>query len=158
MSINFLLRSTGQEYVLNLPTTMVPFTNGQNGEMIVSSALRSPRYSRYVAYPTINAELRLESEFKQDFQLVLDALNATGMPVTTAVIKQALLRVCNNHVKQYGRIWIADAMMYVDCAIFILQVVNNLPKAECCKIYEDMADHVVSAMGEKLKYPNPFCF
>ena len=156
MDICFTLRSTRQTHTISLPTAMVPFSNGQNGEVVVSSALRSPRYAKFVSLPLLGAELREESEFKADFQLVLDALNATNMPFTTAVMKQALLRVCNNHVSQYGRIWIADAMMYVDCAMFILQEVNHLTSSACSQLYDELADHVVSAMGNSIKRPSPF--
>jgi hypothetical protein len=125
-------------------------------EFVVSSALRSSDYAHVLAMPMIGAELRQEGEFKEDMKLVIDAFNAMRVPATTSTFKQALLRVCTKHVNNHGRIWIADAMMYVDCAIFALKAINNLSDSQCKNCYSELASHVVAAMGDKIKRPSPF--
>lgn len=156
MTIDFMLKSTGKWYSINPPTVMMPATDGGDCEMIVTSSLRSPKYATCIACPIVGVELRTEQEFKDDFTIVLDAINATEMSATVFVIKQALLRVCNKHIQQYGHIWIADSMMYVDCAVFILQAINNLSAEDCSDTYDDLADYIVGAMGDALKRPNSF--
>jgi hypothetical protein len=160
ITISFYINSTGRNYSLNLPTTMFPVQSYDGrqslAEFVVSSALRSNEYAHVVAVPMIGAELRQEGEFKDDFKLVIDAFNVMRVPATTSTFKQALLRVCTKHVNNHGRIWIADAMMYVDCAIFALQAINGWSDSQCKTFYSELASHVVTAMGDKIKRPSPF--
>lgn len=162
IQISFFINSTSKSYSLTLPTTMFPVQshNGRQSlaEFVVSSTLRSNEYEHVIAVPVIGAELRQESEFKDDFKLVIDAFNAMRVPATISTFKQALLRVCTKHVNDYGRIWIADAMMYVDCAIFALKAINGWSDSQCKSHYSELASHVVVAMGDKIKKPSPFRF
>lgn len=162
INITFYINSTGKNYSLNLPTTMFPVQSYDGrqslAELVVSSALRSNEYAHVLAVPMIGAELRQEVEFKDDMRIVIDAFNAMRVPATTSTFKQALLRVCTKHVNDYGRIWIADAMMYVDCAIFALKAINEWSDSQCKSHYSELASHVVAAMGDKIKRPSPFGF
>lgn len=157
---SFHVNYTGKDYSLILPTAMVPVQSFMGGpsqaEMVISSAIRSNEYARYISVPMFRAEIRQQQEFKEDFNLVINAFNSMHLPVTNSTFKQALLKVCTGHVNKYGRIWIADAMMYVDCAVYALKAINSWPDSECKICYSELASYIINALGNNLKYPSPY--
>ena len=160
ISVSFNVSFTGKSYSLILPTTWVPVQSyigeQSQAEMVVSSSIRSDEYARYVSVPLFGAEIRQEQEFKDDFNSVINAFNTMHLPATKSTFKQAILRVCTKHVNQYGRIWIADALMYVDCAMFALKAINEWSDSQCRNCYSELASNVENAMGNDIKYPSSY--
>lgn len=160
IAISFYIRYLNKNFSVELPTVAFPsYTlSGRqiSSDLIISSAIRSDEYAQIVSTPMIGAELRPELEFKKDFQLIIDTFNKMSCPVSISMFKQVVLRVCTNHTNQYGHIWIADALMYVDCAIFALQTINRWNEYRCKTAYQEIADSTIYAIGDKLKRPSLF--
>lgn len=150
--ISFYLNYYKREFSFDLQTAFMPATDGSNVELIISSSLRSEEYRRYTSNIMLTEELRIKEQFYEDFKDVVNSYNKLRMPMTSAVMKQVVLRICNHHVSKYGQLFMADMLMYIDCVLYLMKCVNDLSDSDCQTICTEIAEHVSRAMDSYIVY------
>ncbi len=119
---------------------------------------QSLRYHDFTEYlqNTIQSGLIAKEEFNNDLNKYLRKLIVSVKEVTTELIQDVFIEMCENHIRDIGRLWFNDLLYYADMYINIDRAIYHRNTAQYKLLYKESVNKIIYKFPSKVLFPNPF--
>lgn len=136
-SVKFYIKALAKEFIINLAT------NSFMGiDVVVTSNMRPATYKTPACFsePMLGKEMRMVQYVQDDIDNLVAAINnLSPNSLDSSKINDALIYVCQQHIKRCNRIWFADLLMYIDIYIYVLGTIFPQYRPTLSQIYSQTA-------------------
>ena len=119
----------------------------------MDQSLRCHDFTEYIQNTTQLIFITKE-EFYNDLNKYLRKLIISVREVTTEFIQDIFIEMCEDHIKQIGRLWFNDLLFYADMYINIDRAIYHRNTAQYKQLYKDAVNNALTKFSSKIIFPS----